>query len=303
MAQTGTIDDLLNKDKFDNPTEENLAARQLREERMGRPPVESSSLDSLMGMASGIGGAGKERKTDDRLYGDNLGRPVMPESPMSPSRQDQAGSQSGIDSRLLAGRLKEEKNKERKKIKKVGEAGKEEKPEENEEREKSGVGGGLMNKMSRLRDGANLKNKAKEKIEKKITAPVRQGTNKLLCLAWENLIFSFGATLIYINIHVFLHLVLGDKLFCKLGEEWVPKELQTALGEVGKTGGKAINLLEIAGLLILDLIVLTVIGVFLTFIVMIVDFMQKGFFGKVGAIIGGLTKLGWTGAKALFDLF
>ncbi|MEI6529543.1 MAG: hypothetical protein WCN88_04065 [Candidatus Falkowbacteria bacterium] len=65
----------------------------------------------------------------------------------------------------------------------------------------------------------------KAKTNKMITAalaPARKGTSALLKAAWENLIETFGLTLIWIDIHVFLNLVLGDKLFCKLGEEWIP---------------------------------------------------------------------------------
>lgn len=65
----------------------------------------------------------------------------------------------------------------------------------------------------------------KEKTNKLVTAalaPARKGTSALLKVAWENLIETFGLTLIWIDIHVFLNLVFGDKLFCKLGEEWIP---------------------------------------------------------------------------------
>jgi len=59
-----------------------------------------------------------------------------------------------------------------------------------------------------------------DKIAAAATAPMRRGTSKLLQQAWLNIIDSFGLTLIWINIHVFLSYVLGEKLFCKLGEEW-----------------------------------------------------------------------------------
>ncbi len=53
-------------------------------------------------------------------------------------------------------------------------------------------------------------------------APARKGLNSLLKSFWENLISSFGFTLFLIDIHVFLNMVFGDKLFCNLGEEWIP---------------------------------------------------------------------------------
>lgn len=204
----------------------------------------------------------------------------------------------GIDSQLLAGQLREEKNKERERREAGGEKGEEagKNPEGEED------GGGWRDRINQLKEKANLKKRAQKKIEEKVTAPARQGTNRLLCLAWENLIDSFGATLLYINLHVFLRWVLGEKLFCKLGEEWIPKGAQAVGGEAGKTGGKAIGLVEVIGLLILDLIALFIIGSVLALIVMIVDFMEKGVLGKAGAVIGGLTGLGWSGVKALFDL-
>lgn len=66
-----------------------------------------------------------------------------------------------------------------------------------------------------------LKAKADKAIEAAL-APAKKGLNNLLKSAWGNLISSFGLTLIWIDIHVFLHMVLGDKLFCDLGEEWAP---------------------------------------------------------------------------------
>jgi hypothetical protein len=66
-----------------------------------------------------------------------------------------------------------------------------------------------------------LKAKANKAVEAAL-APMRKGLNNLLKSAWENLIESFGLTLLWIDIHVFLNMVLGDKLFCNLGEEWIP---------------------------------------------------------------------------------
>jgi hypothetical protein len=57
-------------------------------------------------------------------------------------------------------------------------------------------------------------------LAQKAAAPMRKSTSRLLRSSWENLIESWGLTLIWINIHVFLGTVLGNNLFCKLGEEW-----------------------------------------------------------------------------------
>jgi len=53
-----------------------------------------------------------------------------------------------------------------------------------------------------------------------VSAPISQSISKLLRQAWLNLISSWGVTLIWINIHLWLSYIFGEKLFCKLGKEW-----------------------------------------------------------------------------------
>lgn len=65
-----------------------------------------------------------------------------------------------------------------------------------------------------------LKKAGKDKVVDAITAPIQQGTSKLLQAAWENLIPSWGLTLLWIDIHVFLNM-LFPKMFCDLGKEWL----------------------------------------------------------------------------------
>ena len=80
---------------------------------------------------------------------------------------------------------------------------------------------------------------------------IREETSNLLKAAWENLIDSFGATLLWIDIHIFGGMVMGNKLFCKLGMEWVPDVLkQTRFKEAEKMGDR-IGIIEgigVAGL-------------------------------------------------------
>ena len=64
---------------------------------------------------------------------------------------------------------------------------------------------------------------AGDKIASAAAAPMRKGTSKMLRQAWLHLIDSWGLTLIWINIHVFLRQILGEKLFCDLGEEWTDR--------------------------------------------------------------------------------
>jgi hypothetical protein len=101
-------------------------------------------------------------------------------------------------------------------------------------------------------------------------APIQMGTSKLLQQAWINLIDSFGATLIWINIHVFLRLVFGESFFVKLGHEWMSKaggkgagatkgagaESGQLMDELTEGPQKALGLVEAAGVAFLDLIVL-----------------------------------------------
>lgn len=146
----------------------------------------------------------------------------------------------------------------------------------------------------------------KDKLTGAVAAPAKQGTSWLLKASWLNLIDSLGLTLIYINIHVFLHWVLGDKFFCKLGEEWAPKLAATGGKEIAKsfgTAGKIAGIIEIMGLLLLDLAVLLIIFMNLALIVIIVSFM--GGAGWEGAkLIWELVKgLGWTAVEAIKDLF
>jgi len=170
---------------------------------------------------------------------------------------------------------------------------------------------GLAGKLQSLREATraarqamDLKAAAKEKLATMAAAPAKQGLNYLLKAAWLNLIDSFGLTLIWINIHVFLRWSVSDKLFCKLGEEWLPKEVTRAGGtEVAETANKGIGLLEIIVLLILDLIILAVILGVLALIVMIVQFMEKSWWDKLSTTLEAFWGAGWGTVKALYDLF
>lgn len=75
------------------------------------------------------------------------------------------------------------------------------------------------------------KAKAESEASQSSTNPIRQATDKLLQAAWTNLIDSFGLTLIWIDAHVFLNKVFGPKVFCNLGDEWIPAEAKKALGQ------------------------------------------------------------------------
>lgn len=110
------------------------------------------------------------------------------------------------------------------------------------------------------------------KKEEALPNPVADSTSSLLRQAWLNLIPSYGLTLFWINLHAFLNKVLGKKFFCKLGEEWVPKEVKKKIGEAGKTTSRAMGLLE-AGLLgFLDLVLLGVLFLIISLFIAAVDY-------------------------------
>ncbi len=108
-------------------------------------------------------------------------------------------------------------------------------------------------------------------------APIQQATSKLLQQAWLNLIDSWGATLIWINAHWFLNITMGDKFFCDLGKEWLPK-----VGKGGDEGGgqamesvlglptAGLGLLEKMLIIILDLIVAALILISLIPIILVI---------------------------------
>ncbi len=178
----------------------------------------------------------------------------------------------------------------------------------NSSEQNEGGGSSFRERLMAARQAMDLKERAKEKIEEKILAPAKAGTNWLLRWAWGALIPSFGLTLIYINMHLFLRQIFPHA-FCKLGEEWAPKLAQTGGKEIAKSfggAGKIAGIIEIMGLLFLDLAVLMIVIIFLGLIVMIIDFITGGVWEKIEDIwtlTKTFTGLSWSGIKALIDLF
>jgi len=164
-----------------------------------------------------------------------------------------------------------------------------------EEADQAGEQKSLRQRIQAARQAMDLKAKAKKKIEEKVAAPARAGTNKALRWAWLTLIPSFGLSLIYINIHVFLRFVFGEKLFCKLGEEWIPKPLAGAGGEAGKGLSKSIGIIEVMGLLFLDLVAFIIILTALGLVVMIMGWIKHP--------LDAIAQLGWGAISVLKSLF
>lgn len=100
-----------------------------------------------------------------------------------------------------------------------------------------------------------------------IEAPSRDGgvsaaaaaTNKALSFSWENMLdpFAIPFALAYINIHVFGHSVFGEKVFGKLGEEWIPNNMRTGVyAATFQSKARKFGLIETVVLAILDLVAL-----------------------------------------------
>ena len=176
---------------------------------------------------------------------------------------------ANIDERLLAAskadkqRQEEMSYRDQLRQEKLGSADK--------DRQADGESGSLRQRVQAARQALNLKEKAKQKLEEKVMAPARAATNRALQWAWKALIPSWGLSLIYINIHVFLRFVLGDKLFCKLGQEWLPKQISSVSGAPGDMAGKTVGIVEVMVLLMLDLIAFLIILSIITIIVWIAD--------------------------------
>jgi hypothetical protein len=100
------------------------------------------------------------------------------------------------------------------------------------------------------------------------TAPARQITNNWLQQAWLNLIDSWGLTLVWINIHVWLGVILGHQFFGKLGSEWMDNL-------PGEGPGKMLETIEPMTLALLDLLVLLIILTIVALIAMIVGFINN----------------------------
>ncbi len=110
-------------------------------------------------------------------------------------------------------------------------------------------------RLAAIRKKANADTEQKNSAKAKPMNPAKKSIAGLLKAAWENLISSFGLTIIWIDIHIFLSHVLGKDLFCELGEEWfpegTPRNVEGAKKSVGITEGMGVACINIGYLLLL----------------------------------------------------
>jgi hypothetical protein len=170
-----------------------------------------------------------------------------------------------------AGRLinKDKRIKEREKNKGQEKSEDNEKEEQDENKEKKA--GKLKKGYQQLMDTGwkGVKEKAKQETKayakKKAATPIRMGTNRLLRWSWITLIPSWGLSLIYINIHAFMHMILPS-LFCELGDEWVPAQIKKA----GAEGSRVARIIEKMVLMLADWIALFIVFVAFALMTMLV---------------------------------
>jgi hypothetical protein len=139
-------------------------------------------------------------------------------------------------------------------------------------------------------------------------APMRQGTSELLKDAWINLIPSWGLTLIWINIHAFLSLVIGKEVFCRLGDEWTTggisggaKSINAIVGGQSgnitiKNGGSCANIGESMVLAILDLALIVIIIAILSIVAMLLKVVDNPL-DFLSALFGWV----WSSAKGIIS--
>jgi hypothetical protein len=160
--------------------------------------------------------------------------------------------------------------------------------QENQENERE------QNFRERVLAAQQAKRKAKQGIKNKVMSPVSQASKNALRWAWFSLIPSFGLSLIYINMHVFLRWIFPSA-FCKLGDEWVPKIAGMGEHSAKNVAGTAFGIVEIMGLLMLDLLLIFIIISILGLLSLIVSAMEHP--------LKAILDLGWGGVKAIIDLF
>ncbi|MEI7620244.1 MAG: hypothetical protein WCJ57_01595 [Candidatus Falkowbacteria bacterium] len=77
-----------------------------------------------------------------------------------------------------------------------------------------------------------------------VLAKLNKATAGILKTCWQNIIFySFTTSIIWIDIHVMGNL-LWPKMFCKLGHEWIPPEMQKASPKQAEAFGDQIGSCE-----------------------------------------------------------
>lgn len=146
-----------------------------------------------------------------------------------------------------------------------------------------------------MEDGRPKKPGKVKQLVNKIEDSLSAGPSELLTASWLNLIDTFGLTLIWINIHVFLHFIVSKRIFVALGMEWVTMVPggNKALSEfkksaVAKEALTGVSMIEYMLLLFLDLLVLFIVIIILAVIIAIVAVIMD-----LGKLFTALWEIVW----------
>ncbi|MDD4412887.1 MAG: hypothetical protein PHR00_04560 [Patescibacteria group bacterium] len=132
-----------------------------------------------------------------------------------------------------------------------------------------------------MEDGRPKKpGKVRQSVDK-LEDNLSTGPSELLTASWLNLIDTFGLTLIWINIHVFLHFIVSKKIFVALGQEWVTMVPggNKALSEfkkldAAKEAVAGVGMVEYMLLLFLDLLLLFIVIIIAAVIIAIIAVIE-----------------------------
>lgn len=128
-----------------------------------------------------------------------------------------------------------------------------------------------------MEDGRPQKPGRARQLVDKLEDNLSTGPSELLTASWLNIIDTFGLTLIWINIHVFLHFIVSKKIFVALGQEWVTMvpEGNKVLSEfkksdTAKEAVAGVSMVEYMLLIFLDLLALFIIIIVAAIIIVII---------------------------------
>lgn len=134
--------------------------------------------------------------------------------------------------------------------------------------------GASFREQIQAKRGLNIasEEKGQEKVSRE--NPFRKMTDGLLKGAWQNLITSWGFTLLYINAHAFLNKVFGPKYFRELGGEWIPAGIRKLEDSGMKKAASLAKIIEPLGCAGLNLIVFFLILLILTIITILTSILS-----------------------------
>ncbi|MCG2700600.1 hypothetical protein L6267_00340 [Candidatus Parcubacteria bacterium] len=133
--------------------------------------------------------------------------------------------------------------------------------EESEAREEQGADQpkSLREKVMAARRAMDIKQRAKDKIQEKITMPAEKTFKAALRWAWMITfsVIGFLPGLFYINLHAFLRLIFPS-FFCELGKEWQPEQSKNNVISATRIGA---SIGEKALLAFLDVMMLMIFAI------------------------------------------